>query len=50
MVMSGWTWFWLLAHTVEAADSEMWTIRTQRSLALFLFAGAYYLFAQKPRR
>lgn len=50
MVLSGGALVWFLVRTVEAADSEMWAIRVQRTLALFLFAGAYHLLTQKPRR
>lgn len=50
MVLSGGAWAWLIVQTVLAEDSQQWAIRIQRTLALFIFAGAYYLFAQKPRR
>jgi hypothetical protein len=38
-----------LVRTVQAEDADVRTIRIQRTLTLFLFAGAYYLFSQKPR-
>jgi hypothetical protein len=50
MVLSGGAWAWLIVQTVLADDSQMWAIRIQRTLALFIFAGAYYIAAQKPRR
>lgn len=50
MVLSGGAWVWLLVQTVLADDSQMWAIRIQRTLALFIFAGAYYIASQKPRR
>jgi len=49
MVVSGGTWAWLLVRTVQAEDADVWAIRIQRTLTLFLFAGAYHLFSQKPR-
>jgi hypothetical protein len=49
MVVSGGTWAWLLVRTALAEDAEVWVIRIQRTLTLFLFAGAYHLFTQKPR-
>lgn len=50
MALSGGAWLWFLVRTVGAADNGVWGVRIQRTLALFLFAGAYYLFTQKPRR
>lgn len=50
MVLSGGAWVWLIIQTVIAEDSNQWAIRVQRTLALFIFAGAYYIASQKPRR
>jgi len=49
MVLSGGTWLWFLARTVTASDADVWAIRVQRTISLFLFAWAYYLFTQRPR-
>jgi len=49
MILSGGLWVWHIIRTLQADDSDMWAIRIQRTLALFLFAGAYHLFSQKPR-
>ena len=50
MILSGGAWAWFIVRTVIAEDSEQWTLRVQRTLALFIFAGAYYIAAQRPRR
>ncbi len=50
MLLSGGAWGWLMFRSVTAPDAELFAVRVQRTVALFVCAASYYLFAQRPRQ